>query len=232
MLSFMAMIVSEQKTIEEVLELLKKKKKVFLVGCGDCAAACRSGGLEDLPLYAEKLEAAGVTIIGWFVPQQTCMAPKTKLELKAVQHLIKKSDAILSFSCGAGTQTLSKILPDKTVLPAVNTVFLASTLRAGHFLQYCSLCGDCVLGVTGGLCPQTLCAKSLMNGPCSGSIDGKCETYRDRNCVWHDIYTELKQRGELESFQVKLPMKDFSKINLQSEKKVQPMKGKNRGGKR
>ena len=225
------MIVSEQKNIAEVLELLKNKKKVFLVGCGDCAAACRSGGLEDLPLYAEKLEAAGISVLGWFVPLQTCMAPKVRLELKEVETLIKEADAVLSFSCGAGTQTLSQLLVDATVLPAVNTVFLAGTLRAGHFQQLCSMCGDCVLGVTGGLCPQTLCAKSLMNGPCSGSINGKCETYNEQNCVWHDIYNKLKSSGELESFQTRLPMKDFSKLSVQSERKVEPVK-KNNGGKK
>lgn len=226
------MIVSEQKPVKELIELLRGNKKVFLIGCGDCAASCRSGGLEDLPIYAEKLEAEGVNVIGWFVPQQACMAPKTKSELKVVENLIAEADAILSFSCGAGTQTLSDIIPEKIVLPAVNTVFLASTLRAGHFLQYCSMCGDCVLGVTGGLCPQTLCAKSLMNGPCSGSIDGKCETYRDRDCVWHNIYNKLKERGELNDFQIRLPMKDFSKLNIQSEKKVEPMKIKKGGGKK
>lgn len=228
------MIISEQKLVEEVVELLKKKKKVFLVGCGDCAAACRSGGLDDLPVYAEKLEAAGITVTGWFVPQQTCMMLKTKLELKEVKKLIDNSDAVLSFSCGAGTQTLSQLITNKIVLPAVNTVFLGSTVRAGQFLQHCNMCGDCVLGVTGGLCPQTLCAKSLMNGPCSGSIDGKCETYRDKDCVWHNIYNTLKERGELESFEVKLPMKDFSKINIQSAKTVQPInvKKKHSGGKK
>jgi ferredoxin len=226
------MIVSEQKPIKELMELLKKSRKVFLVGCGDCAAACRSGGLEDLPLFAEKLEAEGISVAGWFVPQQTCMAPRTKIELREVETLIEGVDAVLSFSCGAGTQTLSNILPNKLIFPAVNTVFLASTLRAGHFLQHCSMCGDCVLGVTGGLCPQTLCAKSLMNGPCSGSIDGKCETYRDRDCVWHNIYNTIKERGELDSFQIRLPMKDFSKLNTQSEKMVQPMRTKKGGGKK
>lgn len=224
------MIVSEQKTIKEVLELLGNKKKVFLVGCGDCATACRSGGLEDLPIYAEKLEKSGIEVLGWFVPQQTCILPKVRLELKAVEDLVNKSEAVLSFSCGAGTQTLSKILTNSVVLPAVNTVYLASTLRAGHFLQLCSMCGDCVLGLTGGLCPQTLCAKSLMNGPCSGSVDGKCETNPEKNCVWHDIYNILKNNGKLEKFQVKLPMKDFSKLNTQSEKKVLPTKVNSGGG--
>jgi hypothetical protein len=218
------MIVSEPKPINEILILLKDKKKLFLIGCGDCATSCRVGGLEDLPKIAEQLESHGKEVLGWLVPLQSCMQGKVKMELKSVASLIKKSDAILSFSCGAGTQTLVKLFPEKIVYPAVNTVFLATTVRAGHFLQQCSMCGDCVLGITGGLCPQTLCAKSLMNGPCSGSVDGKCETFKDRDCVWHTIYNNLKARGELENFQVSLPMKDFSRLSSQAEKKVDPLR--------
>lgn len=224
------MIVSEYKPVEEMLALLGNKKKIFLIGCGDCATACRVGGLEDLPKIAEKLQEYGKEIIGWFVPFQGCMQAKVKIELKAVKNLIDESEAIISFSCGAGTQTLVKLFPEKIIYPGVNTAFLATTVRAGHFLQQCSMCGDCVLGVTGGLCPQTLCAKSLMNGPCSGSVNGKCETYKDRECVWHEIYNNLKARGELESFQINLPMKDFSRVNNQAEKKVNPLRLNDTGG--
>ena len=90
-----------------------------------------------------------------------------------------------------------------------------------------------MLGITGGLCPQTLCAKSLMNGPCSGSVDGRCEVFQDRDCVWHTIYNNLKERGELEDFEISLPMKDYSRVSNQAEKKVTPLKIKEkRGGKR
>ncbi|MFH1223157.1 MAG: methylenetetrahydrofolate reductase C-terminal domain-containing protein [Pseudomonadota bacterium] len=222
------MILSEYKPIEEVLSLIGDKKRVFLIGCGDCASACRVGGVEDIPLYAEKLQDSGLKVIGWFVPERGCMLPRVKQELKPVLNEIDSSDVILSFSCGAGTQTLGKIFDTKIVLPAVNTSFLATTLRAGEFVQQCSLCGDCVLGITGGFCPQTLCAKSLMNGPCSGSVDGKCETYRDKDCVWHQIYHSLKERGELQKFQATLPMKDFSRISNQNKKSVAPQNIKNR----
>ena len=226
------MIVSEYKPIEEILALLGEKKKIFLIGCGDCATACRVGGLEDLPKVAEKLQSFGKESVGWFVPFQSCTQGKVKLELKAVKELIDECEAILSFSCGAGTQTLVALFPDKIIYPGVNTVFLATTVRAGHFLQQCSMCGDCVLGVTGGLCPQALCAKSLMNGPCSGSVNGKCETYKDRDCVWHTIYNNLKARGELENFQVSLPMKDFSRVSNKAEKKVDPLRLNPTGGKK
>jgi len=222
MLLFVAMIVSEYKPMEEIFALIGDKKKVFLIGCGDCAAACRVGGIDDLPAFAEKLEAEKINVVGWFVPEHGCMMQRVKQELKPVYSKIENSDVILSFSCGAGTQALARIFEEKIVLPAVNTAFLATTIKVGQFVQQCSMCGDCVLGITGGYCPQTLCAKSLMNGPCSGSVDGKCETYRDKDCVWHQIYNSLKKRGELEKFQATLPMKDFSRLSSQSHKHVIP----------
>jgi hypothetical protein len=64
-----------------------------------------------------------------------------------------------------------------------------------------------------------------MTGPCSGSVDGKCETFKDRECVWHAIYNSLKERGELKNFETRLPMnmKDFSKTTSQAERRVNPI---------
>lgn len=223
------MIVSELKLKDEVLELVGDKKKVFLIGCSDCAAACRVGGTEDLKSHKIDLEKLGLEVVGILEPFQACTKPKLKIELKKVKDLIDKADIILSYSCGAGTQTLDQLLNGKKVIPAVNTLFLAQTERAGNFNQLCSMCGDCVLGITGGLCPQTLCVKGLMNGPCSGSFDGKCETFKERDCIWYTIYERLKERGELDKFQTRLPMKDFSKTVSQGDRKVDPLKIKKKG---
>lgn len=223
------MIVSEQKKIEEVLKLTEGKDKVFIIGCGDCATACRSGGLEDIPAFAEQLQRQGKNVLGWIVPTQACMLQKTRLELKSVSSLINDSDVVITLSCGAGAQTIIELLNDRLVISGTNTLFLAMTKRAGEFVQLCSMCGDCVLEVTGGICPQSRCAKSLMNGPCSGSVDGKCETYRERDCAWHEIYQRLKKLGKLEKFQIRLPMKDYSRLRNQAEVKVQPIKIKKEG---
>ncbi len=37
------MIVTRQKSGEEILNILDGKKRVFIVGCGDCAQTCKTG---------------------------------------------------------------------------------------------------------------------------------------------------------------------------------------------
>ena len=42
---------------------------------------------------------------------------------------------------------------------------------------------------------MTLCAKSLLNGPCGGAENGKCEVDSERDCGWILIYERLKKLG-------------------------------------
>ena len=51
----------------------------------------------------------------------------------------------------------------------------------------CRSCGQCVLDKTGLICPMT-CPKGLRNGPCGGTLDGRCEVYPDKDCVWVRIH--------------------------------------------
>jgi methylenetetrahydrofolate reductase (NADPH) len=57
----------------------------------------------------------------------------------------------------------------------------------------CRNCGDCTLAELGFLCPQSGCAKYLLNGPCGGSRDGWCEVYPGRKkCLYVRIYDRLR----------------------------------------
>ena len=83
---------------------------------------------------------------------------------------------------------------------------LADTRLAGtmgnieHFLKFiafrCRNCGDCALAELAFLCPQSGCAKNLLNGPCGGSRDGWCEVYPGkRRCLYVRVYERLKRVG-------------------------------------
>lgn len=65
----------------------------------------------------------------------------------------------------------------------------------------CKNCGDCTLDHFGYLCPQSGCAKYLLNGPCGGSKDGWCEVYpNQKRCHYVLAYERLKWRDSLDNF--------------------------------
>ena len=73
------------------------------------------------------------------------------------------------------------------------------------------MCGECVLDITGGICPITLCPKGLLNGPCGGMNKGKCEVDNEKDCAWVLIYKELEKRKRLSSLKKIQAPKDFKK---------------------
>jgi len=206
------MIVSEQKPLEEIIEILKGYKKIFLVGCGECAATCKTGGEPELAKMKELLEAQGKTVLGTCMPDAPCVASQIKTELAKNMKLLREAEAILVLACGLGVQSVKE--NDRlglVILPALNTLFGAVLDAQGNFYEKCSLCGECVLDETGGICPITLCPKGLLNGPCGGVDKGKCEVDKDMDCAWVLIYKELEKRKKLDDLKKVMPAKDYKK---------------------
>lgn len=160
------MVVSEKKPIEELLGYLKGAKKVVLVGCGDCATACKTGGEPEIAEMKETLAANGIEVTGSVIIPTACNLLLGKKELKAVKDALKEADAVVSMACGDGTQTIMKNVKKQNipVYPANDTLFIGEVERVGKFEEACKACGECELGWTGGICPVTMCAKGLVNG--------------------------------------------------------------------
>jgi hypothetical protein len=97
------------------------------------------------------------------------------------------------------------------VLPGLNTLFIGREAEPGFFVEECAQCGDCVLGDNAGICPIVHCAKSLFNGPCGGSVEGKCEVDPNLPCGWQLIYDRMKALGRLQELSEIRPYKDWSK---------------------
>lgn len=206
------MIVTEQKPLKEVLDALQGYNKIFLVGCGECATTCKSGGKDELLKMQQELEKQGKTVLGHCIPDAPCMAPQIKAELAKNIKFLREAEAVLVLACGLGAQSVKD--NDRlglVVLPACNTLFGAVMDSQGNFYEKCSLCGECVLDVTGGICPITLCAKGLLNGPCGGMDKGKCEVDKDKDCAWVLIYQELEKRKKIDTLKQIQPAKDFKK---------------------
>ncbi|MHA1291861.1 MAG: methylenetetrahydrofolate reductase C-terminal domain-containing protein [Promethearchaeota archaeon] len=198
-------IITTKKPFEEVLNALKNVNRIAIVSCGSCAAMCQTGGTEGAKEMAEKLENEGYKITVVIVPEEVCDNRVMMKDLRKIDNELKNTDAILTLSCGLGVASITKILqkkyPKMPVFIATNTEFMGMTERIGRFYMRCRGCGQCVLNETGGICPITTCAKSLMNGPCGGMVRGKCEVGDYKNdCGWVLIYNRLKELGRLDLY--------------------------------
>jgi len=193
------MIVTKKREFNELMENIKNYRSIFLLGCSECAALCGTGGEPEVKAMKEALGSEGKEITGTFVAKSGCQVLGTKVELKPFKEAIDKADCIIVMSCGAGTQTAVELYEDKPVLPSNDSLFLANMTRLKVFDERCSLCGKCILDKTGGICPITRCAKGLINGPCGGSREGRCEVSKDTPCAWQQIYSRLKKLNLLNS---------------------------------
>jgi ferredoxin len=192
------MIKAEQKPIEEILGYLNPYNKILLSGCGACVAVCHAGGEKEVGLLASALRMArrkmGRPIeVLEATPARQC-EPEFALELS---ETIEQVEAVLSIACGVGVQTLVRHFPKTPIFPGVNTTFMGETVIHGVWEERCQACGNCILEKTGGICPIARCAKQLLNGPCGGSSNGKCEIKRETDCAWQLIYDRLKNLGQL-----------------------------------
>jgi hypothetical protein len=206
------MIISQQKPGDELLASLKEYNRIFLVGCGECATACKSGGEPEILKMKQDLEAAGKIITGSCIPSAPCVAAKLKTELAKNMPALRQTQAVLVLACGLGVQSFKdNDRMNLAVFPACNTLFGAVMDARGNFFEKCSMCAECVLDETAGICPITLCSKSLLNGPCGGMNKGKCEVDSQKDCAWVLIYRELEKNKKLESLKAIRQPKDFKK---------------------
>lgn len=204
------MIISERKPLDELLVFLKGCKKVVLTGCSLCATACKSGGEEEILSLKEILGEKGIEVLGYKVFDPSCNFLKVRKDIKELKEQLSQADAVISLACGDGTQTVAKLC-SIPVYPGTNTLFIGEIERVGQYEEACRACGECQLGWTGGICPVTKCPKSLMNGPCGGAKDGKCEVNPENDCAWIMIYKKLKELNRLENLlEVRNP-RDFKK---------------------
>lgn len=206
------MIVGEQKPFEEIWEMIKDHKQLTVYGCNTCVAVCHQGGNKEAGILASQLkmkasqDGIDIEIIDSGIERQCEHEFFEKTE-----DLIQKSEALLSLACGIGVQFMASKYKDKPIYPALNTTFLGDVMATGLFTEKCQACGDCVLGITGGVCPVSRCAKRLFNGPCGGSTDGKCEISKDTDCAWQLVIDRLEALGRLDDYEKVIPIKDWSK---------------------
>ena len=204
------MIITKQKKIEDIIQCVGKGP-VFLLGCNECATLCHTGGEKELLSIKDAFEKKLIQVTGCLVLEPACHYNNDKRLLKMYKNELDKSKKILVLACGNGVQTIAEIFDNKDVISGTDTLFLGEIKRSNLFEKRCGICGDCLLDIFGGICPVTCCPKSMLNGPCGGVKNGKCEINSNLNCVWDQIYNRLKKKGQLHLLEEIQKPKDWSK---------------------
>lgn len=209
------MIVAERKSIPELIDILQAHNRILVLGCGTCVAVCLAGGEREVSIISSALRIAGkVKGLTFKIDELTIERQCDNVFIEQAAEVIEKSEAVLSLGCGAGVQAIAERYVNKPVYAGLNTKFLGILEERGVWTEKCAACGACVLHEYGGICPVTRCAKRILNGPCGGSREDRCEVRPDRPCAWQLIYQRLKAIGQLDRLkQIELPKNWSSSLN-------------------
>lgn len=131
--------------------------------------------------------------------------------LESLKHPPKSKEVNLNYRLSRLVHKLA-FTRDKALYPLLTKIFArldkkpGFLLRMAHAIEHsgkyamygCQDCGDCSLPDCAYLCPKYSCSKCGRNGPCGGSVRGRCEL-DDKECFWARIYERLKYYGESET---------------------------------
>ena len=199
--------ITRQKPLDEIEQYLDGLDRLYIVGCGTCATMTRTGGREEVLSMKDRLQEAGKVVTGWIVIPTAC-DEMTEPMMRENSAAIQDARCILVMACALGVHRVGLYI-DKPVIPALDTLFIGIEEGPGLFQEVCAQCGQCVIGDTAGICPLTACHKGLLNGPCGGTNNGKCEIDNEKACAWTLIYQRLKEQGRLDLMRKYHPPKNF-----------------------
>ena len=215
------MIVAEKKPIEEIIAHVKDFKKILIAGCNECVTVCEAGGKKEVGILASALRMYFLNEGKKVEIDEVTLERQCDHEyLEEIRDRIDQYDAVISLACGVGVQFMAEKYFSTPVLPGVNTCFMGAAEERGVWSERCQGCGQCILGETAGICPISRCAKRLLNGPCGGSTNGKCEINKDLDCAWQLIIDRLKELGRLDDYEKIMPIKDWSTDRAGGPRKV------------
>jgi hypothetical protein len=201
------MIISRQKEFKDILKAVREQD-IFIIGCGKCATKQHLGGEPEVLHMKRRLRGSGKNVVGWTVLSSACNINSWD-EVLSKNPDIEKAGALLVMSCGGGVSIISSVA-ELAVYPALDTESLGGVCRDTIVMEQCGMCGECDIQVFGGICPVGKCPKGMLNGPCGGAVEGKCEV-DERKCVWEEIFERQKSLGRLEDLKNIHGPKDYSK---------------------
>ena len=205
------MIVGKQKPPDEIWAMIRSYNKVLIFGCNTCIAVCHQGGGKEAEILASMMRIKAKQAGADMEIRHAAIERQCEHEFfDAALEQIEWAEAVLTTACGVGVQFMAEKFTSLPVSPGVNTTFLGATDQPGVWEEKCQACGQCILDQTGGICPVSRCAKRLLNGPCGGSSNGKCEIDSNLDCAWQLIIERLRLLERLDDYEKLMPIKDWS----------------------
>ncbi len=205
------MIIAEKKPIEEIIEEIREMKSILILGCNECVTVCEAGGKKEVGILASALRMYFLNKGREVKIEEKTLERQCDNEyLEEVRGSVDQYDGVVSLACGVGSQFFADKYQSTPVFPGVNTCFLGAAEERGLWTERCQACGNCILARTGGICPVSRCAKRVLNGPCGGSSNGKCEISKDVDCAWQLIIDRLNAMGKIDDYEQLAPIKDWS----------------------
>ena len=199
--------ITRQKPFDEIKEQLANFDRPFIIGCGTCTTMTETGGIDQVLEMKDRLQELDKRVSGWTVIPTAC-DEMTEVAMKENSQALQDASCILVMTCALGVHRISLYI-DRPVIPALDTLFIAVEDAPGYFREVCAQCGQCILGETAGICPITACHKGLVNGPCGGTNNGKCEVDPEKDCAWTLIYERLRDQGRLDLMRKYRPPHNF-----------------------
>ena len=202
------MLITQLKAKDEILSLAGKK--TVAISCEGCKEVYFP---ETEAKAANKDLSDNGVALAVVVTDYICDPDNLELQLQKHMDNIDAAETLLVFSCGVGVQTVAERFAGKPVFAACDTYPLPGGQGVTPLEYDCDQCGECHLNATGGICPITACSKSLVNGQCGGSKNGKCEVDKDMECGWERIYRRLEKLELLDAMKHPAKIRNFSTDN-------------------
>jgi electron transport complex protein RnfC len=213
----------------ETEEILKGLSSIFIIYCRKCYKEFQVADEPECQVFQERIKDKGIKISGCIGKDFLCNNHLTEKKLKELP--LNDAEAVGVISCGLGIQFVADVLKDKRVLALADSAPQsgnAASIVGYHGValesEKCAACGQCYLNETGGICPVADCAKGLLNGPCGGAKNGKCEINSDKDCAWELIYKRVKAQGREPSSYAqglgKIEIRDYGKFRFEEKKKL------------
>jgi len=216
------MIIAERKPVNEIVNMIRDAERVLVLGCRGCVSVCSAGGQREVEILASLLRLGRLKEGGKKLTtiEATLVRQCDREYIEEMDKWDGEYDAVVSMACGVGVNFIASLRPHARVYPAVDTTFYGASPEQGVWRELCAGCGHCVLHHTGGLCPVARCAKSLMNGPCGGSQNGKCEINKEVPCIWQEIHDKLEDLGRNSELDAIAPIRDWRSAGHGGPRKV------------